>query len=73
MTSTGTRANRKHWTPDGLYVWGNSIVGTVSQAPNKFWYAHGCEDDWEDVRLGSFIKESQAKKAVEAWVKENCA
>jgi hypothetical protein len=64
--------SKARWTFDGLYVWDNSIVGTVSQAPNKLWYAHGCEDEWEDVRLGSFDKESEARKAVQQWVRENC-
>jgi hypothetical protein len=61
------------WTFDGLYVWDKSIVGTASKAPNGLWYAHGCEDEWEDARLGSFKKERDARKAVEKWVKEHCS
>jgi len=67
------KVSKPEWTFDGLYVWDNSIVGTASKAPNGYFYAHGCEDDWEDVRLGSFDTEKQARKAVERWVKENCA
>ena len=66
------KMSKPRWQHDGLYVWDKSIVGTVSQAPNRYWYAHGCEDEWEDVQLGSFDKERDAKKAVERWVKENC-
>ncbi len=60
------------WTSDGLYVWDDSIVGTASRAPNGLWYARGCEDEWQDVRLGSFKWELDARKAVEKWVRENC-
>ena len=67
------RRTKPAWTSDGLYIWDNTVVGTASKAPNGLWYAHGCEDDWEDVRLGSFKKEKDARKAVERWVKENCS
>lgn len=65
--------SKPKWSVDGLYVWDSSIVGTVQRAPNGLWYAHGCEDDWQDVHLGSHVRESQAKKAVASWVKENCS
>ena len=65
--------SKPKWTFDGLYVWDNSIVGTATKAPNGYYYAHGCEDDWEDVRLGAFDSERDARRAVERWVKENCS
>ena len=64
-------ARRKHWTFDGLYIWDNTVVGTAAKAGNGYFYAHGCEDDWEDVKLGCFDTERQARKAVETWVREH--
>lgn len=66
----GANLGQPKWSGDGLYVWDNSVVGTVRQAPNKFWYARGCEDDWEDVNLGAHNTEAAAKKAVKNWVSE---
>jgi hypothetical protein len=67
--------SRPRWSPSSefgyVYLWDNSIIGTVDKSPNQYWYAYGCEDDWQDVRLGAHDTEREAKKAVESWVKEN--
>lgn len=70
LNAKSVATTKPRWTFDGLYVWDGSVVGTVSQAANRLWYAHGCQSDWQDVSLGSFERETQAKKAVESWVKD---
>lgn len=56
---------------NGIYSLNNTVVGTVLESPNGYWYAHGCMDDWEDVNLGAHNSEEDAKKKVESWVEEH--
>ncbi len=48
---------------------GNTIVGCVAESANGLWYGYGCEDDWQDVDLGSHSTESKARRAVERWIR----
>ena len=62
---------RARWMHD-QYVLDNSVVGTVDQDSfGRGWWAYGCLDDWQDVKLGLHDKETQARKEVERWVREN--
>jgi hypothetical protein len=57
------------WTAGTLVLEG-SVVGTVSEGASGDWFAYGCLNDWEDIKLGSHETEDEAREAVEAWVKE---
>jgi hypothetical protein len=56
------------WKPDGLCVLNGSIVGTVKKGLHDNWFAHGCQNDWEDVLIGDFPTRDAAKSALEYWV-----
>lgn len=56
------------WRHGMLTMNGTTIVGTVDQGAGGDWFAHGCAADWQDVTLGSFDDEAEAKAAVETWV-----
>lgn len=56
---------------NGTYVLDNCVVGTVMQGASGDWFAHGCLEEWEDVKLGSHDTEEEAREAVEEWVEEH--
>lgn len=61
----------RRWTND-TYVVDNSIVGVVTEdAFKRGWWAYGCLEEWEDTRLGLYDRETQARNAVEQWVKDH--
>jgi hypothetical protein len=68
-TSTGTKPRWRDDGDGGLYIWDNAIVGTAAEAPNGRYYAYGCDEYWQDVMLGSFSDERDARTAVENWVR----
>jgi hypothetical protein len=53
----------------GTYVVGGAVVGTVTEdAFGRGWWAHICEIEWEDVKLGKYPSQEKAESAVESWV-----
>lgn len=63
------RPATKRWM-NGTLVIDNTVVGTIQpDAFKRGWWAHGCDADWEDVKLGLHSTEAKAKKSVEDWVK----
>ncbi len=60
---------KMRWSHGTLTLGGDTVVGTVSQGASGHWFAYGCENEWQDVKLGSFESEEVAKRRVEEWVR----
>jgi hypothetical protein len=54
----------------GTLVLDNTVVGTVDRGAGGDWFAYGCLNDWQDVKLGCHETEQKARRAVEGWVEE---
>lgn len=64
------RQSKPRWS-HGTLVLDGSVVGVVEpDAFNRGWWAYGCEEDWQDTKLGLHDTERKAQKAVADWVKE---
>jgi len=62
---------RPHWEND-LFIHAGSVVGMITQgAEASDWFAYGCMADWQDTPLGCWNSEREARKVVEAWVRDH--
>ena len=64
-----TREHPPMWV-DGVFIVDLTACGSVSDGASGDWFAYGCRDEWEDVPLGSFATEREAKARVVGWFRD---
>jgi hypothetical protein len=66
----GEQAVRGRWHFN-VFILQNAVVGGICEAAPETWEAFGCQRNWYDTILDTFLTKAGAMRAVEEWANEH--